>query len=140
MKTLKSSISSSFKFSEANSFKEIKDDDEVELKLAAIERLPTIERLRSNIRSSFKFSEATSFKQKNDNEFELKWAAIERLPTFQQLRTSIIDGIEVEGKKSVIDVAKLGALERHVFIEKLLENIEEDNRRLLQKLKERIVR
>ncbi|TXG63220.1 hypothetical protein EZV62_010214 [Acer yangbiense] len=38
----------------------------------------------------------------------------------------------------MVDFTKLGDLERHVFIEKLITKIEDDNRRLLQKLKERI--
>ncbi|KAK1560341.1 hypothetical protein Q3G72_025513 [Acer saccharum] len=38
----------------------------------------------------------------------------------------------------MVDVTKLGDLERRVFIEKLITKIEDDNRRLLQKLKERI--
>lgn len=45
-----------------------------------------------------------------------------------------------EQGKRVIDVTKLGALERRVFIDKLLKEIEADNHRLLHKLKERIDR
>ncbi|KAF3444741.1 hypothetical protein FNV43_RR14434 [Rhamnella rubrinervis] len=61
----------------------------------------------------------------HDDEVELQWAAIERLPTFERVR-------------SVIDVAKLGAHERRVFVDKLINHVEHDNRRLLQKLKQRI--
>ncbi|KAJ4849436.1 hypothetical protein Tsubulata_041601 [Turnera subulata] len=43
-------------------------------------------------------------------------------------------------RKRVVDVTKLGALERHVFIERLITKIEEDNLRLLTKFKERIDR
>ena len=81
-----------------------------------------------------------------DEELELQWAAIERLPTFKRLRTSVFDidhengsGKEFEGKR-VTDVTKLGAVERHLFIEKLIKHIENDNLRLLQKLRDRIDR
>ncbi|KAK0592585.1 hypothetical protein LWI29_021728 [Acer saccharum] len=73
------------------------------------------------------------------------WAAIERLPTFTRLRTSLIDHkILNDGKreeaagKTLIDVTKLRALERRVLVEKLVTKIEDDNRLLLQKLKQRI--
>ncbi|KAK2970232.1 hypothetical protein RJ640_021668 [Escallonia rubra] len=46
---------------------------------------------------------------------------------------------ETDGK-TVENVTKFGARERHVFIENLLKKIEEDNRRLLQKQKERLDR
>ncbi|GKV23287.1 hypothetical protein SLEP1_g33035 [Rubroshorea leprosula] len=84
-------------------------------------------------------SAAASF-QDND-EVELQWAAIERLPTFRRVRSSLFpkDGKE-ENEREVIDVTKLGALERHVLIEKLITKVEEDNLRLLKKLKERIDR
>ncbi|XP_050239633.1 pleiotropic drug resistance protein 3-like isoform X4 [Quercus robur] len=81
-----------------------------------------------------------------DEELELQWAAIERLPTFKRLRTSVFDidhdngsGKEFKGKR-VTDVTKLGAVERHLFIEKLIKHIENDNLRLLQKLRDRIDR
>ncbi|XP_050239632.1 pleiotropic drug resistance protein 3-like isoform X3 [Quercus robur] len=81
-----------------------------------------------------------------DEELELQWAAIERLPTFKRLRTSVFDidhdngsGKEFKGKR-VTDVTKLGAVERYLFIEKLIKHIENDNLRLLQKLRDRIDR
>ncbi|RZB55003.1 Pleiotropic drug resistance protein 3 isoform G [Glycine soja] len=40
--------------------------------------------------------------------------------------------------KQVVDVRKLGAQERHTFIEKLIKHIENDNLRLLQKFRKRI--
>ena len=89
-------------------------------------------------------SDAGSYKD-NEDEVQLQWGAIERLPTFERVRTSLFDDYsskdsKAEEGKKVIDVTKLGALDRHLFIEKLLKTIEEDNRRLLQKLKERIDR
>ncbi|EEF43174.1 ATP-binding cassette transporter, putative [Ricinus communis] len=83
-----------------------------------------------------------------DEELHLLWAAIERLPTFKRLRTSIFDfnhgnegrnGKEVEGKRTN-DVTKLGAVERHLFIEKLINHIQSDHLLLLQKLRDRIDR
>ncbi|KAL0006316.1 hypothetical protein SO802_013877 [Lithocarpus litseifolius] len=72
-----------------------------------------------------------------------EWAAIERLPTFEWLRSSLFDnngdvgGTDNKGKR-VIDVTKLGAQERHLFIEKLIKHIEHDNLHLLRKIKNRI--
>ncbi|KAJ6940744.1 hypothetical protein NC651_006771 [Populus alba x Populus x berolinensis] len=79
--------------------------------------------------------------EENEDEMELQWAAIERLPTFRRLRLSLFDrkeGGEGEDGRRVVDVTKLEALERHVFVEKLIKKIEEDNCRLLSKFKERI--
>lgn len=89
--------------------------------------------------------------EEEDEEVQLQWAAIERLPTLKRLRTSLFDvgggGNGSGGKdskdyagKRVVDVTKLGAHERHLFIEKLISHIENDNLKLLQKLRERIDR
>ena len=82
-----------------------------------------------------------------DEEVHLQWAAIERLPTFKRIRTSLFDinhgneegngGIKSSEGKRVTDVTKLGSLERQLFIEKLIDN---DNIRLLHKIRERIDR
>ncbi|KAM3693822.1 hypothetical protein ACJW31_07G013300 [Castanea mollissima] len=76
-------------------------------------------------------------------EYDLQWAEIERLPTFERLRSSLIDNNGDVGStdnkgKRVIDVTKLGAQERHLFIEKLIKHIEHDNLHLLRKIKNRI--
>ena len=97
----------------------------------------------SFVSSSATNSDATSSScvKENEDEIELQWAAIERLPTFRRLRLSLFDEKEEdkgeEGRR-VVDVTKLEALERHVFIDRLINKIEEDNCRLLSKLKERI--
>ncbi|KAJ4823603.1 hypothetical protein Tsubulata_026482 [Turnera subulata] len=88
----------------------------------------------------------------NEEELELQWAAIERLPTLKRARTCLFDTINnhqtelskdaaaaYQGKK-VTDVTKLNPLERHLFIQKLINNIENDNLRLLLKLRDRIDR
>ncbi|KAD3067411.1 hypothetical protein E3N88_35291 [Mikania micrantha] len=95
--------------------------------------------LRSSFRrhsSSWRANSEVSCVNINDETEEslLHWAAIERLPTFERLRSSLFD--EEDGKK-VVDVTKLLAPERHMFIEKLIKHIEHDNLRLLQKLRER---
>ncbi|KAF6172208.1 hypothetical protein GIB67_024830 [Kingdonia uniflora] len=99
-------------------------------------------------RLSFLDDTETSFRRISDvnsttreiteDEVELHWAALERLPTYEQLRTSLFDQSAEDEKKRVIDVRRLGALERRIFVDKLIGNIEEDNRRLLEKFRERI--
>ncbi|PKA55822.1 Pleiotropic drug resistance protein 3 [Apostasia shenzhenica] len=77
-------------------------------------------------------------------EVEIQWAAIERLPTAKRLRWSLFqhgggaeedDGI---GSKRIVDVASLGDIERRLFMKKLIRDVEEDNRRLLEKQRERM--
>ncbi|KAF9674339.1 hypothetical protein SADUNF_Sadunf10G0117000 [Salix dunnii] len=77
-----------------------------------------------------------------DDEVHLQWAAIERLPTFKRIKTSLFEASNAKGDKGkrVTDVTKLGAAERHLFIEKLLKHVENDNLRLLKNLRERIDR
>lgn len=80
-----------------------------------------------------------------EDEVRLQWAAIERLPTLKLLRTSIFDSASnhegaVGDNKKVVDVRKINSVEKHVFIEKLIKDVESDNLLLLQKLRERIDR
>ncbi|XVF38962.1 hypothetical protein REPUB_Repub20aG0148200 [Reevesia pubescens] len=84
----------------------------------------------------------------DDHEYELQWAAVQRLPTFERITTALFDDKVEDGKadtddvkgKRVINVTKLRAEERHMFIEKLIKHIEHDNLRLLQKHRHRIDR
>ncbi|KAF2312683.1 hypothetical protein GH714_039581 [Hevea brasiliensis] len=120
-----------------------------------IESLRTeLAELGRSIRSSFR-SHASSFRSissalsdhqtQEGEEIELQWAAVERLPTFRRITTALFEetdgacenGDASKGKK-IVNVAKLGAQERHMFIEKLFKHIEHDNLRLLQKLRKRI--
>lgn len=116
--------------------------------------------LRSSLRrsfSSFRSHSVVSFGSSNNNnnhhnddddvvdeECALQWAAIERMPTNDRVRSSLLevsDGNEAAGfgkRKRVIDVTKLGDLERHMFIEKLIKDIEHDNLHLLQKIRKRM--
>uniref|UniRef100_A0A7N2N435 Uncharacterized protein n=2 Tax=Quercus lobata TaxID=97700 RepID=A0A7N2N435_QUELO len=72
------------------------------------------------------------------------WAEIERLPTSKRVNKSLVDhkllndSKEKKAGKRMVDVTKLGAVEKHMFIDELLKEIEEDNLRLLEKQKERI--
>uniref|UniRef100_A0A7N0T827 ABC transporter domain-containing protein n=2 Tax=Kalanchoe fedtschenkoi TaxID=63787 RepID=A0A7N0T827_KALFE len=105
--------------------------------------------LRSSFRrhaSSFRtISGMSSANSDVDDEYNLQWAEIERLPTYDRLRSSLFDE-SVDGSKAqsngkrVIDVTKLGPQERHMFIEKLIKHIENDNLRLLRKYRKRIDR
>ncbi|KAF8008256.1 hypothetical protein BT93_K2047 [Corymbia citriodora subsp. variegata] len=87
----------------------------------------------SSFRSIAHSEDETPDRRREDDELELQWAAIERLPTFRRLRAAVL-GCEV------VDVAKLGDSERQVFVDGLLKTVEEDNLRLLRKLRERVQR
>ncbi|XP_038722403.1 pleiotropic drug resistance protein 3-like isoform X1 [Tripterygium wilfordii] len=89
-----------------------------------------------SIRNSFRGEDGD--RDDDDDEFKLQWAAVERLPTFERITTSLFE--EKKGGKRVVNVAKLGAQERQLFIEKLIKHIENDNLQLLQKLRNRIDR
>lgn len=106
-----------------------------------------------SIRSSFR-SHASSFRSTTtvnagddvvgDEEHDLQWAAVERLPTFERITSALFDeydgtSAKVDSKGTrVVDVTKLGAQERRVFMEKLIKHIENDNLQLLQKIRRRI--
>ncbi|XP_038903616.1 pleiotropic drug resistance protein 3-like isoform X2 [Benincasa hispida] len=94
--------------------------------------------------SSFR-SGSTTAEEDDDVDVASLWESIERLPTFERLRSSLFvgggGGGEVEeklGGRRVVDVTKLGDEERHLFIQKLINNIENDNLKLLRKVRERI--
>ncbi|KAF7126875.1 hypothetical protein RHSIM_Rhsim11G0074600 [Rhododendron simsii] len=90
--------------------------------------------------SSFRSCSGLTSVKDDDNEFSLHCAEIDNLPTIERLRSSLFDdndGSDVQGKR-VVDVTKLGALERHMFVEKLIKHIENDNLRLLQKMRARV--
>lgn len=104
--------------------------------------------LGRSIRSSFRthvssfrsVSTVTSEHNNNggdDQDDALQWSAVERLPTFERITTALFKENNDQGKR-IVNVAKLGAQERHMFIEKLIKHIENDNLQLLQKLRKRI--
>ncbi|KAF3454732.1 hypothetical protein FNV43_RR05180 [Rhamnella rubrinervis] len=83
-------------------------DVEYALQWAAIERLPTYNRLRASL-----FDSLDGVHRDGD------------------------DDVDGKGKR-VVDVTKLADDERHLFIEKLIKHIEHDNLRLLRKIRHRI--
>ncbi|KAL8527729.1 hypothetical protein ACS0TY_005540 [Phlomoides rotata] len=111
-----------------------------------------IESFRNEIGRSFRSSfqrRSSSFRSDSalssaniDEEALSHWAAIERLPTFERLRCSLFDenGANEDGVKGkrVVDVTKIGAPEKHLFIGKLIKHIEHDNLKLLHKIRKRI--
>ena len=123
------------------------DIESLRIELAEIGRSirSSFQRRSSSFRSSASGLSSTKGGDADaDAVYALQWAAIERLPTFERLRSSLFDedgdavGANDTKEKRVIDVTKLGAQERHVFIEKLIEQIEHDNLRLLRKIRHRI--
>ncbi|CAI0410737.1 unnamed protein product [Linum tenue] len=85
----------------------------------------------------FEFQRSTT----EDDEDELKWAAIERLPTYDRLRKGVLKHVAGGGAGEVelqeIDVGKLGGTERKLLIESLLKVAEEDNEKLLRRIRHR---
>ncbi|CAN1258329.1 Pleiotropic drug resistance protein 2 [Linum perenne] len=82
----------------------------------------------------FEFQRRTT----EDDEDHLKWAAIERLPTYDRLRKGILSnvvGSESDGQE--IDVSNLGVNERKILMESLLRVVEEDNEKLLRRIRQR---
>ncbi|ERN15919.1 hypothetical protein AMTR_s00039p00224920 [Amborella trichopoda] len=99
--------------------------------------------LRRSLRMNAPLSDGSSFRRENsmerreEEDIELQWAAIERLSSYDRLKWTVYD---FSDGKRVVDVTRLGALEKHVFIEKMIKHIEEDNHMLLKKFRERIDR
>lgn len=95
------------------------DDDEEALRWAAIERLPTYNRVRTAILSS-----STEAADADDNSSEpLRGSHHQQQQQFK-----------------AVDVRKLGVGERQEFIERVFRVAEEDNQRFLQKLRNRLDR
>ncbi|KAH7655207.1 P-loop containing nucleoside triphosphate hydrolase protein [Dioscorea alata] len=80
--------------------------------------------------------------EKDDGDADSHWSAVQRLPSMKRLRTSLFDcnenedGEQQKGKR-MVDVTKLSAVERRLFIKRLIKHTENDNLQLLQKQKER---
>ncbi|XP_051146776.1 pleiotropic drug resistance protein 3-like [Andrographis paniculata] len=102
-----------------------------------------VSELRRSFRSSFHRRTDSAVSSVNlDDETAAQWAAIDRLPTFERLRSSLFDQTRVDEdepkEKKVVDVTKLNASEKHMFIDKLIKHIEHDNLKLLHKTRRRI--
>ncbi|OEL19703.1 ABC transporter G family member 41 [Dichanthelium oligosanthes] len=74
----------------------------------------------------------------DDDEVELKWAAVERLPSSDRLHTSLLHGDS--SQLQMVDVRRLGAAERRMVVDALIDNIRRDNLRLLRKQRQRMDR
>ncbi|AEE79095.1 ABC transporter-like protein [Arabidopsis thaliana] len=123
------------------------DIESLRVELAEIGRSirSSFRRHTSSFRSSSSIYEVENDGDVNDHdaEYALQWAEIERLPTVKRMRSTLLDdGDEsmTEKGRRVVDVTKLGAVERHLMIEKLIKHIENDNLKLLKKIRRRIDR
>uniref|UniRef100_A0A7N0UI28 ABC transporter domain-containing protein n=1 Tax=Kalanchoe fedtschenkoi TaxID=63787 RepID=A0A7N0UI28_KALFE len=146
----------------ADSIKE--EDDEIELRWAAIQKLPTFKRIKTAVLelgddATDASSSKIDFEVKEENdtgdgssskiemEFRKRKNALSSSSRRHFLSSSSTRHFlssssrrELEGHKKVVDVTKLGGHERHLFIEKLIKHIENDNLRLLRKLRDRFER
>ncbi|KAH7423683.1 hypothetical protein KP509_12G068400 [Ceratopteris richardii] len=86
------------------------------------------------------FSCSESMQREIEEEEALKWAALQKLPTYDRLRRAVLSRIVTEGSVQYeeVDVRKLGLADRQQIIERVLRVAEEDNERLLLKLRDRI--
>lgn len=84
------------------------------------------------------FSTSSRANEVDDDEEALKWAALEKLPTFDRLRKGLFHGLG--GVVDEVSVRDLGFQERKQLLERLVKVVEEDNEKLLRKLKSRIDR
>ncbi|TVU29325.1 hypothetical protein EJB05_20888 [Eragrostis curvula] len=86
--------------------------------------------------------------REEDDKEALRWTALERLPTHDRVRSAIVllglggDEAAVAAAKGVVDVdvLRLGPRERRVLLERPVRVADEDNKRFLLKLKERVNR
>uniref|UniRef100_A0A2N9IEM1 Uncharacterized protein n=1 Tax=Fagus sylvatica TaxID=28930 RepID=A0A2N9IEM1_FAGSY len=121
--------------------------------LAGDELIRSMSSRRASLQSSSKRSWAsTSFREvwtgqgdmfqksgREDDEEELRWAAIERLPTYDRLRKGILKQVLDNGRVGYeeVDVTNLGVQGKKQLIESILKVVEEDNEKLLLRLRER---
>ncbi|CAI9101371.1 OLC1v1038677C1 [Oldenlandia corymbosa var. corymbosa] len=78
----------------------------------------------------------------SDDEEAVQWAALQRLHTGQRIRSSLFDVINEDGQSSsrrrVVDVTRLDSRERHLFLKKLIPNVQHDNLKLLRQIRTRL--
>ncbi|XP_074353091.1 pleiotropic drug resistance protein 2-like isoform X2 [Apium graveolens] len=95
----------------------------------------------ASIREVFDSPGGDLFKQngREEDEEDLKWAAIERLPTYNRLRHGMIKQVLEDGNvvHKTMDVSTLGVQDKKNFIESILKVVEEDNQRLLLRVRNR---
>ncbi|KAK6930346.1 Plant PDR ABC transporter associated [Dillenia turbinata] len=111
----------------------------MELSSAALLHCSSLESDDSSCGDYFSTADYLEQEEEENEHVALEWAAIER-----RLRTSLlfdVDHVHDHGQnKKVVDVTKLAPLEQHLFIEMLIKHIQNDNLRLLQKIRERLDR
>ncbi|XP_050281946.1 pleiotropic drug resistance protein 2-like isoform X4 [Quercus robur] len=76
---------------------------------------------------------------REDDEEELMWAALERLPTYDRLRKGMLKQVLDNGRVDYqeVDVTNLGVQDKKHLIESILKVVEEDNEKLLRRLRAR---
>ncbi|KAH6797602.1 pleiotropic drug resistance 6 [Perilla frutescens var. hirtella] len=77
-----------------------------------------------------------------EEEEELRWAALERLPTYDRISKGFLKKVLEDGsvKADEIDVKKLKSDERRYLMNKILDDVDKDNERLLRRQRSRIHR
>ena len=83
----------------------------------------------------------------------LKWAALEKLPTYRRVHTAMLEAEEAEleamkkdkksiygGSRGPVDVRRLASGQRQLVLHKAFATTDQDNERLLKRLKERLDR
>ncbi|KAL3361340.1 hypothetical protein AABB24_014307 [Solanum stoloniferum] len=73
------------------------------------------------------------------DEEALRWAALEKLPTYRRIRRGLLLE-EEEGQSREVDITKLDLIEWRNLLDRLVKIADEDNEKLLMKLKQRIDR
>ncbi|KAI8558575.1 hypothetical protein RHMOL_Rhmol04G0105600 [Rhododendron molle] len=91
----------------------------------------------SNLWRNDEFFSQSSYREDDEGAL-IQWAAIEKLPTYRRITRAILK--DEEGPPREIDVKDLGFFEKRNLVERLLKIAEEDNEKLLLKLKKRIDR
>ncbi|KAF2589370.1 hypothetical protein F2Q70_00040098 [Brassica cretica] len=105
----------------------------------------SVSRASRNLEDIFSSSSRRT-KSVNEDEEALKWAAIEKLPTYSRLRTSLMPALGEDDIYSnqilnrEVDVTKLDGDDRQKFIDTVFKVAEQDNERILTKLRNRINR
>ncbi|KAK1396576.1 hypothetical protein POM88_006439 [Heracleum sosnowskyi] len=98
----------------------------------------------SSIREAFTAAGGDVFQKsgRQEDEDDLKWAAIERLPTYDRLRKGFLKQVLENGRivHAEIDLTHLGVDDKKNLMENVQRVIDDDNERLLQRLRDRIDR
>ncbi|ESQ27019.1 hypothetical protein EUTSA_v10018005mg [Eutrema salsugineum] len=106
----------------------------------------SVSRASRNLEDIFSAGGSRRTQSVNDDEEALKWAAIEKLPTYSRLRTTLMTAVvedDVYGNQLLskeVDVTKLDGEDRQKFIDMVFKVAEQDNERILTKLRNRIDR